>query len=150
MHEEDQEYKRDIDKISLGDEYLEKTNPGITKLFKNLKEKFLSLEFYLDIFSDIIDKTGKLINWEDKRTSKAFFVFLICVFIVVTLLPIRYFVILGLLMKFSKGKTYYKRRYDSNKEAIKIEISNFMVENKCIDKSEHHENFRHFMIKNPE
>ena len=105
------------------DETLEMTKEG--ELFTRKKrglisslqffiERFLFLLYFLDIFSNFIEKTEKLIKWQDKKTTKTFFVFLICAFFVVTFLPIRYFVILGLLKKFARGKTYYQRRHTGN------------------------------------
>ncbi len=85
--------------------------------------------FFLDIFSNFIEKAEKLLTWQDKPTTKTFFIFLICAFFVVTFLPIRYFVIIGLITKFSRGQSYYQRRYTGNKEACKIEIYNLMTDN---------------------
>jgi hypothetical protein len=65
----------------------------------------------------------------------------------VTFLPIRYFIILALLKKFARGKTYYQRRYTGNKEALKIEIYNFMIENNYL---KHHPNYYQRMRAGPQ
>lgn len=58
-------------------------------------DKFLFLLHFLDQFSNFIEKTEKLFKWQNKETSKLFFVFLILAFFVVTFLPLRYFIIIG-------------------------------------------------------
>ena len=68
---------------------------GIFSALQFFIERFLFLLYYLDIFSNFIEKTEKLIKWNDKETTKAFFIFLILAFFVVTFLPIRFFVIIG-------------------------------------------------------
>jgi hypothetical protein len=92
--------------------------------------------FLFDIVSSFIEKSGKLLTWHDPKTSRRFLLILLVIFIVVTFLPLRFFVILGLLKKFNRGKTYYKRRYTGNKEACKIELRNFLCENGYIKNEE--------------
>jgi hypothetical protein len=96
------------------------------------KDRILSVMFILDNFSDFVEKTEKLLCWQDRKTSSVFLLVLIVAFFVVSFLPLRYFVIVGLLLKFNRGKTYYQRRFIGNQEVCKIEIRNFLIDNNLL------------------
>jgi hypothetical protein len=48
----------------------------------------------------------------------------------VTFLPLRFILSLSTFYKFWKGQSYQKRRTVNNQEICKIEMSNFLAENK--------------------
>jgi len=51
--------------------------------------------YFLDIASSFVEKTHKLLNWQDKQTSATFLIMLLVIFFVVAFLPLRFFVVLG-------------------------------------------------------
>ncbi len=51
--------------------------------------------YFLDIASSFVEKSNKLLNWRDKKTSRTFLVMLIVIFFVVAFLPLRFFVVLA-------------------------------------------------------
>jgi hypothetical protein len=88
---------------------------------------------------DFIEKLDKLLKWRNAKASTVYLIILLVVFVVVAFLPIRYFVLLAskfmhtlvtiniVLKKFNKGRTYYKRRFIGSREACKIELRNFFL-----------------------
>mmetsp|Transcript_37548 Transcript_37548/g.49384 ORF Transcript_37548/g.49384 Transcript_37548/m.49384 type:complete len:125 (-) Transcript_37548:391-765(-) len=82
----------------------------------------------IDWLFDLIEKIAKLIYWEDQTASTITLVILLLAFFVVTFIPLRCIIILWLFGKFSKGSTYYKRRYISNRECCRIELRNFFLD----------------------
>jgi hypothetical protein len=121
----------DEDDVKDTEQYTRK-KLGMFNKMNLLVDKILGLMYVLDIFSNFIEKSEKLMHWQDYDTSYAFFVVLLIAFFVVTFLPLRYFVLIGILKKFNRGSTYYQRKYTGNKEVCKIEIFNFFVENNLI------------------
>jgi hypothetical protein len=121
----------DDDDVKDTEQYTRK-KLGMFNKMNLLLDKILGLMYVLDIFSNFIEKSEKLMHWQDYDTSYAFFVVLLIAFFVVTYLPLRYFVLIGILKKFNRGSTYYQRKYTGNKEVCKIEIFNFFVENNLI------------------
>ena len=57
----------------------------------------------IDQYCDYFEKYKNLIKWEDPLMTKYFFVLLIGAFIIVTFLPIRFFMALSFAYKFYKG-----------------------------------------------
>jgi hypothetical protein len=109
---------------------------GLFKEYYFFKDKILWVMFFLDIVSNFLEKTNKLLHWHDAKTSRRFLILLLFIFTVVSFLPIRFFIVLGLIRKFNRGKTYYQRRYTGNMEACKIEIRNFLLENGYLKKED--------------
>ena len=122
-------------KDAVGGEF-QKQKKGLFKEYYFFKDKILWVMFFLDILSNFFEKINKLLHWHDKKTSGRFLVLLIIIFVVLSFLPIRFFIVLALLKKFNRGKTYYKRRYTGNMEACKIELRNFMNDNHMIKNDE--------------
>ena len=67
----------------------------------------------------------KTFQWNNKRTSDHILGILIIAWVVVSFVPIRVFVVLGLLKKWNVESRFYKRRYINNYECSRIAIRNF-------------------------
>ena len=72
----------------------------------------------------------KLLTWEDHDASVKIMLALILALLVVSFIPIRIVVCIGLIGKFNKESTFYERRSIGNAEACKIEIRNFFLASK--------------------
>ena len=66
-----------------------------------------------------------LLTWKNRRISWLVFLVIVLAFFGASFLPIRFFVAIGLLKKFHRGSSFYKRRYYGNREAALIELTNF-------------------------
>lgn len=77
------------------DDMFKRQKKGLFKEYYFFKDKILWVMFFLDIFSSFIEKTEKLIHWHNRKTSEQFLLVLLVVFIVVSFLPIRFFIVLA-------------------------------------------------------
>mmetsp|Transcript_31473 Transcript_31473/g.42670 ORF Transcript_31473/g.42670 Transcript_31473/m.42670 type:complete len:205 (-) Transcript_31473:76-690(-) len=82
---------------------------------------------------DIVEKFEKLVTWQDEEASMKVLFLLFIAFLVVSFIPLRGIIIVWLFGKFSKGSTYYHRRYTGNSECCRIELRNFFYENKTYE-----------------
>lgn len=98
--------------------------------FKDFKKSSNVTLNYMEGICDFFEKTKNLIKWEDPRMTKYFFLVLLIIFFFVTFMPIKYIIILWLTMKFNRGRHYHKRRVRNNEEVCRIELSNFLEDNK--------------------
>jgi hypothetical protein len=82
--------------------------------------------FALEVVVTIAEKIKNLLLWKSKSATMYVLLGLCLGYLVVTFIPLRYIIILGLLKKFTRGYTYYERVYANNIEIAKIEISRFL------------------------
>lgn len=68
---------------------------GLLQEYAFFKDKVLWVMYFLDIASSFVEKTHKLLNWQDKQTSATFLIMLFVIFFVVAFLPLRFFVVLA-------------------------------------------------------
>eukprot|EP00347_Sterkiella_histriomuscorum_P002460 403368062 len=123
---EDEDAMLDDDQLDKDQKY-ERRQFGILEKYRDLKDKLSVLVFFFDATTDFVEKFNKLLIWQDQKSSKLFLIILIIIFLVISFLPLRYFIILAMLKKFNRGSSYYKRRYTGNKEATKIELRNYLL-----------------------
>lgn len=71
-----------------------------------------------------------MLTWQDRKASLTFLTLILIGLMVVTFLPLRFFICLGLIKKFARGSSYYKRKYNSNVQCMKIELRNFFMQHK--------------------
>lgn len=91
------------------------------------------VQYEVGWYFDLIEKVFKVFSWAEPQTSDLILVLLVVAFLVVSFVPIRPFVALGLIGKFNTESRFYKRRYISNYECSIIVIRNFFYEKKCYD-----------------
>ena len=70
---------------------------------------------------------------------------LVGLFIFVTYLPLRFILSLSVFYKFWKGRRYQKRRMVNNKEICKVEMENFLLENKIANIANYDEEWEPFV-----
>jgi hypothetical protein len=78
----------------------------------------------IDRYCNYFEKYKNLIKWEDPRMTQFFFIVIIIVFILVTFLPIRFFLALGYCYKCWKAQFYQARRQKHNREICRIVLKN--------------------------
>lgn len=71
-------------------------------------------------FFDLSEKIVKVLTWEDRTVSSIILGVLIIAYFLLAFIPIREIVALGLVNKFRKDGTMFKRRYWSNYECARI------------------------------
>lgn len=120
---------REAPSKNIKEEYQIK-DKNILGKFKDFKKNSTVTLNYLDVFCDFIEKSKNLIQWEEQRMTKYFFLLAFVLFIFVTFLPLRTIIILFLTYKFNRGQNYHKRRVRNNWEVCKIELKNFLEDNK--------------------
>mmetsp|Transcript_18155 Transcript_18155/g.13205 ORF Transcript_18155/g.13205 Transcript_18155/m.13205 type:complete len:117 (+) Transcript_18155:1041-1391(+) len=84
----------------------------------------------MEYVCDFVEKCKNLVKWEESRMSGTFFFIVLILFVVVTFLPLRTIIILYLVYKFNRGRSYHKRRFRNNREVVTIELRNFMEDQK--------------------
>mmetsp|Transcript_33873 Transcript_33873/g.32967 ORF Transcript_33873/g.32967 Transcript_33873/m.32967 type:complete len:116 (-) Transcript_33873:429-776(-) len=84
----------------------------------------------MDYICDFSEKCKNLIKWEEERSTRTFIFIVILLFAIVTFLPLRTIIIVYLVYKFNRGRSYHKRRVRNNKEVVSIELKNFLEDNK--------------------
>lgn len=105
-------------------------NSGLLQKLKSSKEGLAATIYTVDKIFDTIEKIHKLIIWEDHDASETALLFLLIVFLILTFIPLRLIICIGIFLKFRKGSTYYKRRWTGNRECCRIEIRNFFLDHK--------------------
>lgn len=92
-----------------------------------------SVNYEVGWYFDLVEKIFKMFSYTNPSTSDLFLGIFILLFLVVSFIPIRIFVILGIIDKFQTESKFYKRRYISNYECSIIAIRNFFYLHKCYD-----------------
>lgn len=117
-------------------------NIAATKASYNIKDKGLLTKYrdakkssayslqWMDVIIDWFEKIRNLVQWSDPSMTRVFLILLLIAFLVVTFLPMRFFFNCALFYKFWKGRNWQKKRIRNNREVCKIELANFLVENK--------------------
>ena len=103
---------------------------GFINNFKNSRVLISNLLFSVDMALDLVEKLRKLIYWEDQKSSTIVLVVLLLAFFVVTFIPLRWIIVIALIGKFNKGSKYYRRRNMGNRETCRIELRNFLFNEK--------------------
>ena len=80
------------------------------------------------MIADFFEKVRNLVLWEDYNMTTLFFVLMIIIFLVVTFLPMRFILFLSTFYKFICGRLWQKKRIVNNREVCKLEIVNFLEE----------------------
>lgn len=76
-----------------------------------------------------LEKYKNLVMWVDKRQTQIISVVLVIAFVIVTFLPLRFFIMIGYIYKFYKGMKWQAKRQTNNMEICKIELVNFLHDN---------------------
>ena len=84
----------------------------------------------MELICDFFEKSKNLVKWEEVKLTKIFSVILVFLFFIVTFFPLRTIIVLYLLYKFYRGQTYHSRRVRNNKEVVRLELMNFLEDNK--------------------
>ena len=79
-----------------------------------IKKTVGSVNYEIGWYFDLIEKIFKVFTWQYPKTSELFFGLLIVAWMVVSFIPIRQFVAIGILAKFHKESKFFKQRYISN------------------------------------
>lgn len=106
---------------------------GVLELFRKLRKTIGAVNYEVGWYFDLVEKIFKMFSYENPSTSDLFLGIFVVLFIVVSFIPIRFVVILGILDKFHTESKFYKRRYISNYECCSIAIRNFFYVHKCYD-----------------
>jgi hypothetical protein len=64
----------------------------------------------IDVYCDYFEKYKNLIKWKDPTMTEFFCVLLIAATVIVTFLPIRFFLTLSYCYKYYKGQNWQNRR----------------------------------------
>lgn len=91
-----------------------KKNTGFRETITNVKRIIGVVNYEIGWYLDLVEKFFKIFSWSNPQTSDLFLWLLIVVWVVVSYIPIRPFVALGLLGKFDTESRFYKRKYISN------------------------------------
>jgi hypothetical protein len=84
----------------------------------------------MDVICDFFEKIRNLVIWEDYNMTSLFFALLVVLFLVVTFLPMRFILFLACAYKFACGSRWQWKRVTNNQEVCKLELINFLEENK--------------------
>ena len=85
---------------------------------------------FIDLYCDYFEKYKNLILWEEPKMTALFSVALIVAFVIVTFLPIRFFIFASYTWRFYKGKKFQERRQRNNREICMIELQNLLDDEK--------------------
>ena len=84
----------------------------------------------MEVICDFFEKVRNLVLWEDPAMTGLFFALLVLIFIVVTFLPMRFILFLSNIIKFVQGRRWQWKRVTNNQEVCRLELINFLEENK--------------------
>ena len=120
---DEEEEKEDNIKEKISNYFTAKSKKsGISLAF----EAISNIWFMIDSVWTIFEKAKNLVFWKSRKGTMLVFWMLWVAYLVITFIPIRYFIILFYFKKFSRGKSYYDRIYKNNIEVAKIQIWNFL------------------------
>ena len=126
----DQQYYFDkVDYHKLQEQYGIQDIKGFYKQYKDaMKGTAVTLNI-VERYMDYLEKYKNLIMWVDKRQTQIISVVLVVAFVIVTFLPLRFFIMIGYIYKFYKGMKWQSKRQTNNMEICKIELVNFFHDN---------------------
>lgn len=110
-----------------------KEKKGFREQIKSVKKIIGVVGYEIGWYFDLIEKIFKVFSWAEPQTSDLILWLLVVAWVVVSYIPIRPFVALGLIGKFNTESKFYKRRYISNYNCSMIAIRNFFYHRKCYD-----------------
>lgn len=79
-----------------------------------IQEIIGTLNYEVGQYLDLVEKFYKLFTWTEPQTSDLVLSIFVVLWIVVSFIPIRPVVALGIIGKFNTESKFYKRRYISN------------------------------------
>lgn len=104
---------------------------------KSLYNKFFEMKkgtgqtlIFIDLYCDYFEKYKNLILWEEPKMTALFSVALIVAFVIVTFLPLRFFIFASYTWRFYKGRKFQVRRQRNNREICRIELQNLFDDEK--------------------
>jgi hypothetical protein len=120
--------KKNQDSIERPESYLiEKEKFDITniiteplKVFDDFKNKYEDLLLRFSDWVGFCEKVKNLIYWTDPLLSLYFLIILIAVYLFIYHIDLKYLLLFSYTKKFIIGMFYYKVKYDSNKEILRI------------------------------
>lgn len=116
------------DKVSPLQYHKEEEKSSFRESFKKIRMIIGEVNFEIGWYFDLLEKIYKVFNFREADTSELILKLLVVAWLVVTFVPIRPFVALGIINKFITESRFYKRRYVSNYECSIIAIRNFYHE----------------------
>lgn len=106
---------------------------GLRETVKKVRELIGTVNYEIGWYFDLVEKVIKAFSWQNNRTSTLLLILLLLVWIVVTFIPIRFFIAVGLVAAFNKKSHYYRQKYTSNFECAKIAIRNLFYHEEIYD-----------------
>jgi hypothetical protein len=107
-----------------------KESSSIRQSIKKIRRIIGEVNFEVGWYFDLLEKFYKVFQYNKESTSLLISLMLVGAWVVVSFIPIRPFVALGIINKFNTESRFYKRRYISNYECSMIAIRNFYYHNK--------------------
>jgi len=104
-------------------------NKNLLKKFKDMKRATANTLNIIDRYCDYFEKYKNIIKWEDPRMTKFLFAIGVSLFVIVTYMPIRLFLLLSFTYRFYKGRRWNDKRLRNNREVCKIELAWLMHKN---------------------
>lgn len=112
---------------------------GMLSSYRDAKKGTAATIQKIENVCDFVEKTRNLIQWEDLHMTRIFLLLLVVLFIFVTFLPLRFILTLSTAYKFWKGLQWQKKRRVNNEEVCRIEMQNFLLENKITTVTDYNE-----------
>ena len=94
----------------INQEYNIQEKRGYLSKFWDMRKGTATTLNFIDRYCDYFEKYKNLIQWEDPRMTYIFFIVVIICFLVVTFLPLRFFMTMSYTYKFYKGQYWNARR----------------------------------------
>ena len=118
---------------------IEKENTGIIsniidpiKHYKEYKEQYFSVLFTLTNWVSTCEKIKNLFLWTDPLLSFYFMMFMICIYLFIYHLEIKYILLFSFVKKFISGFFYYRAKFLNNCEIGKIILESSLEEWRAI------------------
>lgn len=84
-----------------------KNKTGFREKIKEIRRTIGAVNYEIGWYFDLIEKIFKVFTWQYPSTSNLFLILLIMLWIVVSFIPIRTFVAIGILAKFKKESKFF-------------------------------------------
>mmetsp|Transcript_17802 Transcript_17802/g.27535 ORF Transcript_17802/g.27535 Transcript_17802/m.27535 type:complete len:361 (-) Transcript_17802:272-1354(-) len=120
----------------LKEDYSIQESKGLLNKYRDMKKGTASTLNVIDKYCDYFEKYKNLVQWEDPHMSFLFFIVAIGLFLIVTFLPIRFFLLGSVSYRFYKGQRWHSKRIRNNREICKVEIGNLLKDLKINFKAE--------------
>lgn len=102
-----------------------KERKGLLAIYAKIRHLIATINYEVGWYFDLVEKFVKAFSWTNVSTSSLIMYLLLVAWVVVTFIPIRGVIALGIFKKFDTESRFYKRRYISNYECSRIAIRNF-------------------------